>query len=129
MTKFISLQEDFLHALDRFREILGEEKSIIVRDAAIKRFEMVFDVAWKTTKAFLEENHNIACASPRMCVREAFRVGLVPYDTEWLQLTAERNYTAHTYREALAEHIYTKLPKALEMFEALAVAIRQEKAQ
>jgi len=55
MTKFQSLQEDFARALQRFEEILVEPKNDIVRDSAIKRFEMVFDLGWKTLKAFLEK--------------------------------------------------------------------------
>lgn len=128
MTKFTSLHEDFRHALDRFKEILREEKSATVRDAAIKRFELVFDLAWKTTKALLEENHNITCASPRMCFREAFKVGLLPYDEQWIALTSERNYTVHVYKEARAEQIYAKLPAALAEFDVLAAAIQRHKS-
>lgn len=45
MTKFESLIEDFGNALKRFEEILREEKTDIVRDSAIKRFEIVFDLS------------------------------------------------------------------------------------
>ena len=120
MTKFESLQEDFLKALGRLEEILKEKKTDIVRDSAIKRFELVFDLAWKTVKAFLEEEHNVACVSPRMCFREAFRVGLIPYDEYWIRMTSARNYTVHTYKEALAEKIYGELPHSFTTFKKLA---------
>ena len=48
MTKFESLLEDFLHIVERLEEILREQKIDIVRDSAIKRFELAFDLSWKT---------------------------------------------------------------------------------
>jgi nucleotidyltransferase substrate binding protein (TIGR01987 family) len=127
MSKLESLIKNFNNALKRFDEILREEKTDIVRDSAIKRFEIVFDLAWKTTKAFLEKYHNITCASPRNCLKEAFRLGLIEYDNYWLTLIADRNYTAHAYSEVLAEKIYADLPKALVFFQKLARTIAEEK--
>ena len=127
MTKFQSLSEDFRSALLRFEEILREKKTDIVRDSAIKRFEITFDLSWKTLKAFLEENHNITCVSPKTCFREAFRVGLIEHNVSWIKLADDRNYTAHIYRETLAERIYRKLPEALRTFQILTTAFTQEK--
>lgn len=120
MTKLESLQEDFKNALARLEEVLREPKTDIVRDSAIKRFEIVFDLAWKTLKAFLEEQHGIYCASPSNCFREAFRVGVIPYNEEWLGLVSDRNYTTHLYKEALAERIYKDLPAKLALLQQLA---------
>lgn len=123
MTKFQSLFEDFESALLRLEEVLKEKKTDYIRDAAIKRFEIVFDLAWKTLKAFLEQKHNISCVSPKTCFREAHRVGLIEYDVEWLKLADYRNYTAHTYREELAERVYQELPAALALFQKLHSAL------
>lgn len=128
MTKLQSLQEDFVSALLRFEEVLREKKTDVVRDSAIKRFEIAFDLAWKTAKAFLEEKHNIACVSPKTCFREAFRVGLLEYDEVWIRLADDRNYTAHTYREALAEKIYQEFPHALAEFQKLRAALVKDGA-
>lgn len=57
MTKFKSLQSDFEKAILRLAEVLKEIKTDIVRDSAIKRFEITFDLSWKAVKAFLEEYH------------------------------------------------------------------------
>ena len=125
MTKFLSLREDFYKALVRFEEVLKETKSDIVRDSAIKRFELVFELAWKTVKAYIEEEHNGACVSPRECFREAFRVGLIEYDQNWIGMTSTRNYAVHAYKQALAEKIYEDLPKALALFKKLAEAFKK----
>lgn len=125
MSKYESLYEDFGAALGRFEEVLRLEKTDVVRDSAIKRFELVFDLAWKTVKAYLEEEHNAPCASPRQCYREAFRVGVLDYDAFWISVTSESNYTAHAYSEVLAEKIYAGLPNSLAHFKKLSATLRK----
>lgn len=119
MTKFQSLIEDFEKSVLRLEEILKHEKNDIIRDSAIKRFEIAFELAWKTSKSFLEEMHTSTCVSPRTCFQELFRVGLIDYNDQWLRLLDDRNYTAHVYREVLAEKVYADLPNALQAFETL----------
>lgn len=82
-------------------------------------------MAWKTTKAFLEDYHSTKCVSPQSCFREAFRVGLIDYDDQWLQLAIARNLTVHVYKEELAEKVYAQLPKALEKFRELVRRIKK----
>lgn len=129
MTKFESVYEDFQNALMRFEEILREEKNDVVRDSAIKRYEFVFDLAWKTIKAFLEERHNTPCASPRNCFREAFRLELIDYDEFWIEMTSMRNYTVHAYSEMLAEKIYKDFPRALIAFQKLLKAVEKARQE
>lgn len=124
MSKFESLLLDFEKALKRFEDVLKEQKSEIVRDSAIKRFELVFDLAWKTIKEFLEEYHNIVCASPKTCLKEAFRQDVIPYNDYWLKISKDRNYTVHIYKEAFAEKIYSELPEALKCFQSLLAKIK-----
>ena len=125
-SKFSSLYEDFATAVDRLDEVLSLKKNDIVRDSAIKRFELCFELAWKSVKAYLEENHNATCVSPRTCFREAFRTGMIDYDEYWIRLTSTRNYTIHTYREAFAEKIYNELPAALNAFKKLLTVLKKE---
>lgn len=119
MSKLQSLLEDFGNAIKNLAEILVMEKNNVVRDAAIKRFEIVFELAWKTTKAFLEEHHNATCVSARTCFKEAFSKDLIKYDDFWVDVISTRNYTAHTYREKLAERVYNELPRVLKHFQEL----------
>lgn len=119
MTKLQSLLEDFKKATFRLEEVLSQEKNDFIRDSAIQRFEFVFDISWKTIKAFLEEYHNVTCTSPKTCFREAFHQGLIDYDEFWIDLADLRNKTTHTYKEELAEEVYNILPKALSYFQKL----------
>lgn len=127
MTKFESVWEDFQKALSRFEVILKENKTEIVCDSAIKRFELIFDLAWKAVKAFLEEYHNTTCVSPQTCFREAFSKGLIDYDDYWIEIAKLRNRTVHTYSEPLADEIYSTLPKVLTYFQKLAAALEKSK--
>jgi nucleotidyltransferase substrate binding protein (TIGR01987 family) len=73
VTKSQSLRADFVRAVTRLDEALALPKDPIVRDSAIQRFEISFELCWKFLKAYLEEQHNALCTSPRTCFRLAFR--------------------------------------------------------
>ncbi len=119
MEKFESLFKDYQKTLNRLREALNYKKTDIVRDSAIKRFELTFDVSWKLTKVFLEEQKGLQCRSPKDCFRAAFQQEIIDYDDYWIIMTNWRNETVHTYKEELAEKLYNEIPKALEKFEEL----------
>jgi len=100
-------------ALRTLEEVLGEPVSTISRDAAIQRFEYTVEVLWKSLQLFLREYEGVDCYSPKACLREAGRVGLLNQDdtVAALEMIDERNLTSHTYQEALAERIYRNLPR------------------
>jgi nucleotidyltransferase substrate binding protein (TIGR01987 family) len=119
MTKLDALKNQYQKAVKRLDEILKEEKSDIVRDSAIKRFEFTFDLSWKLLKTYLEEEKGVSCQSPKECFREAFRQGLIDYDEFWLKITDLRNQAVHTYGEKFAESLYRELPEILKYFQLL----------
>lgn len=108
----------FEKSLQRLEEVLKEEKTIINRDAAIKRFEFTFELAWKCLQKFLREEGTV-CRSPKECLKEAFKFGLVKDDPRWVEMLEDRNLTVHTYDEKTAEGIYNRLPKYLTIFDDL----------
>ena len=110
--------EDFGKAVKRLEEVLELKKTGVVRDSAIKRFELCFDLAWKSIKNY-SKIHGIECYSPRECFKVAFQLKLIEHDEGWLLMIDDRNLTAHLYKESEAEKIYEKLPKYLEMFKNL----------
>jgi len=119
-------------ALTMLDEALHLPFSIIVRDAAIQRFEYSFESTWKLLKGYLEVQEGIICNSPKGCFREALQTGLLSReDSETcLIMTDDRNLTSHTYLEALAERIYAQLPAYLAVMQSLAeqIAARIERA-
>lgn len=119
MTKGTALKKQYLKAVKSFDEILKKKKSDIIRDSAIKRFEICFDLSWKLIKAFLEDEKGVLCASPKDCFRQAYKLGLINYDELWLKMTNWRNEAVHTYSEKFADDLYQRLPKTLKLFQGL----------
>ena len=104
-----TLREEFSNALDRFSEVLEERKSEIVRDAAVKRFEFTYELAWKTLKAYLQST-GFDTNSPRATFQEAYKNNLLSDETPFLNMIAVRNPSSHEYGQEEVEDIYRQLP-------------------
>jgi len=117
MEKIKALTRDTQRALDTFKEILNEPFSIIVRDAAIQRFEYSFEAIWKLLKEYLNKKEGIICNSPKSCFREAFNVQILDEDEtiKALEMTDDRNLTSHAYIEKVAQKIFEKLEIYFEL--------------
>lgn len=118
-----NIAASFEKSIERLSEVLKEPKTAMMRDAAIKRFELTFELAWKTGKEFLGAQ-GIVCRSPRGCLEELFRLGALADDPQWLTMIEDRNQSVHTYNEELAEKIYGRLPEYLPLFQKLFQAIQ-----
>ncbi|MEW6102753.1 MAG: HI0074 family nucleotidyltransferase substrate-binding subunit [bacterium] len=112
------IYKDFEKAIKRLKEVLKLEKTEITRDSAIKRFELCFDLSWKSIKVFAKDQR-VECYSPRECFKIAFQLSLIDYDEAWLRMIDDRNLTAHLYKEEYADDVYSRLPKYLKMFKKL----------
>lgn len=108
----------FEKSLQRLKEVLKEEKTVVNRDSAIKRFEFTVELAWKCAQKFLREE-GIICRSPKECLKEAFKFGLVKDDPKWIEMLEDRNLTVHTYDERTAEEVFSRLPNYLEILNSL----------
>jgi len=117
MEKIKALTGDTKRALDTFKEIVNEPFSIIVRDAAIQRFEYSFEAIWKLLKEYLNKKEGIICNSPKSCFREAFNVQMLneAETIKALEMTDDRNLTSHAYIEKVAQKIYEKLSDHLKL--------------
>lgn len=102
---------DAARAFATLREIVDEPYSVIVRDAAIQRFEYSFEIFWKLIKEYLKTREGIVCNSPKSCFKEAFKTKLLTEEEtmEALQMTDDRNLTTHTYHEEVADEIYRSI--------------------
>ncbi len=116
MSKLPIILEQFENSLTQFGAVLAMEKNPIVRDSAIKRFEITLDLSWKAAKAFLKERKGEDCNFPKDCVRKAFQAGLIGYDDEWITLIDLRNNSTHIYNETFADDLFGKLPHAQKLF-------------
>jgi nucleotidyltransferase substrate binding protein (TIGR01987 family) len=103
--------KDTIRAISTLKEILNEPFSIIVRDAAIQRFEYTFEALWKFLKEYLREREGVTCYSPKSCFRETFSSGLLTEEetVRFLEMTDDRNMTSHTYKEEVSQILYEKI--------------------
>lgn len=111
-------KNDLAQAVSKLTEALSWEKSEVNRDAAILRFELSAELAWKSMRDNLKEQ-GIIVNSPVHAVREAFRTGLIEYEDMWVDLVRDRNVIAHTYNENRAEDLYAKLPEYVKLLNKL----------
>ena len=101
--------KDTIMALATLREIVNEPYTIIVRDAAIQRFEYTFEAFWKFIKEYLRIKEKIAANSPKQCFRELFIISVISEEenVKLLEMTDNRNMTSHTYNKDVANGIYS----------------------
>lgn len=119
--------KDALNALNTLEEILKQPFSIIVRDATIQRFEYTFEALWKFLKEYLKEREGIVSNSPKACFRETFSLGFITEEetVKFLEMTDRRNDTSHTYKEEVAQIIYSKVPEYFSEMKSLLQKFQQ----
>lgn len=127
MEKLNLLKRDASRALDTLTEILEQPRSVIVRDAAIQRFEYTFEVTWKLAKEHLRVQEGIICTSPKACFRKSFEAGLLDEAATLLALkmTDDRNRTVHTYHEGVADAIFHRLPRYRDLIKEFLDALEK----
>jgi len=106
--------ENFKKAVERLSEGLSElegNKSSVVRDGVIQRFEFTTELAWKATREYLMDQGFVDINSPKAVMKEAFSFGLISDDTIWIQILNDRNLTSHIYKEELADEICSRIIK------------------
>lgn len=99
-------------AMQRFEEAMAiENPSSLERDAGIQRFEFTFEALWKAARSFLYELEGFDVGSPKGVVRACREVGVLDEEQTVcaLQMADDRNLTVHTYNEALAVEIHSRL--------------------
>ena len=110
--------DDFKKAIKGLEKALSLEKTEFIRDSATKRFDLCFDLTWKSIKNYAKEN-GIECYSPKECFKAGFQLRLINKEKEWLEMIEDRNLSAHLYKEEQAEKLYSKLSEYLILFKEL----------
>ena len=72
--------------------------SQLEKEGAIQRFEVAFELAWKTMKDALEaDGVVITPLTPRNVIKEAFAARLIDDAQVWIDMMLHRNLLSHTY--------------------------------
>lgn len=98
-------QAYFMKALVRLQEALAEPESSFVRDSIVKRFEMAFEMAWKTMFRFLVDKGERIAPKAWDVLPVAFESLLIEDAALWDRMRQYRNDTSHEYNEAKAVEI------------------------
>ncbi len=117
-----SLTKDFEDILQRWKVVLDQPESDIVRDSAILRFELTFEVAWKLVQV-LGREQGFEVNSPRQAFQQAFTLGWISNEEIWFDIIRARNTAVHVYRQEYAETLYRELPRYYQAFAELRDAI------
>jgi nucleotidyltransferase substrate binding protein (TIGR01987 family) len=117
-------------ALTTLQEVLAETNpTVIVRDAAIQRFEYTFEAVWKAGQEFLRSHEGLDAGSPKGTVRGLFQTGFLNARQAELRLKMvdDRNLTSHTYSEGLSEQIFKELPKYAALMQSCLSMIKKSR--
>lgn len=111
---------EFEKALKALREALAEQKTSIVRDASIQRFEFCVELAWKASKKML----GTSTSAPKIVIREMAQAGLIQDPQVWFDFLEARNLSSHTYKEEMAEKVYAVAKAFLPQGQALLIKLK-----
>lgn len=112
--------EHFQKALVRLKEALAEDESSFVRDSIIKRFEVTFEMAWKTMFRYLTDKGERIAPKAWDVIPVAFESLLISDAGLWDKMRAYRNDTSHEYNEARAIELSAYIRShAMPAFDAL----------
>lgn len=120
-----ALKKDFEDILSRWGQVLDQPESDLVRDSAILRFELTFEVAWKLVQ-FLAREQGYEVNSPRQAFQRAFTMGWITDEEVWADIVKARNTAVRVYRQEYARVLYLKLKGFYEAFKQMQDALLQE---
>ncbi len=94
-------RDSFERAFGLLREVCERGVDTLTQleqEGAIQRFEMTFELAWKTMRDLLiHEGVVLEQATPRSVIKEAAAAGLLADAELWIDMMLHRNRLSHTY--------------------------------
>lgn len=94
-----------------------------IRDSVIKRFEYSMDSFWKYLREYVEKEHNVilVVVSPNSVFRSCLTINLIDqieFD-KLILMVQDRNLTAHTYNEYLAQAISQRVESYYSLMDSI----------
>lgn len=110
MKRFEERKLDFINAAERLKEALQEEKSDLIIDGVLHRYEFTFELAWKTLKDYLEYlGITVTTGSPREIIKESFAHNIIFDGEVWINMMLARNSLSHLYDEEASRQVYNEI--------------------
>lgn len=95
-------------AIQKLNDGIISTKDELDKDGVIQRFEFTFELLWKTIKVFFDDK-GILCKSPKDCLQQAFKYGLITDEELFLKMLNDRNKTSHLYVQSASEEIFVNI--------------------
>jgi nucleotidyltransferase substrate binding protein (TIGR01987 family) len=83
----------------------------IVREGFVQRFEIAFDLAWKTAKDYMEFEGIQLQSTPRAVIKEAFASNIISDGQVFIDMLETRNLMSHRYDEETFNAAFVKIKK------------------
>jgi len=126
--KFTVLLGQLVQITAQLREVLAMEPSQVVMDSAVLRFELMYEVLWKTLQAHATWQGKLVQA-PREALKHGHRAGLLAgWDTAE-EMLGDRNLLIHTYDLEAARRVYSRLPGYLAFCQQVSAALQQQQTE
>jgi len=107
----------FESMLNIFRESIVTNATLTERTAAIKNFELTFELSWRAMKRFLEFREGERLLSTTAVIKKGFSYGIILNENDWLELIQLRNKAVHAYGEIIAINVFDSLPSTIKIFD------------
>ncbi len=86
-----------------------DDKTETNQTAIIHAYEYTFELWWRTVQKYLEYIGSVQDYGPSATIKNAFQYGLIDDGQTWMDMLRDRNLTSHTYKEDIANEIYTRI--------------------
>jgi nucleotidyltransferase substrate binding protein (TIGR01987 family) len=116
----------FENMLKVFKDSVVKDPSITERTAAIKNFELTYELGRNAMKRVLEFREGESLPSTTSVIKKAFSYGLISEEKDWLEIIQLRNKAVHTYGEVLAASVFEKLQSVIKTFESCLQNIKSD---
>lgn len=101
--------------------------SVLEKDGVIKRFEITFELAWKTLQDILYDRGYTDVKGPKPVIKKSFEDGIIKDGQAWIDMLNDRNHSAHLYDEDTARDIFSNIQiKYLELLTALKIKLLKD---
>ena len=84
----------------------GSEKDI---GAIINAYQYTFELLWKTLQKYMQQLEMLDELGPGNVIRTAFQYNIIDNGSIYMSMLKNRNLITHTYKEDVAEEIYTRI--------------------
>lgn len=87
----------------------NDDKTEISKAAIIHAYEYTFELWWKMVQKYLEYVGSVQDYGPNATIKNAFQYNIISDGQIWMDMLRDRNLTTHTYKEDVAEEIYSRI--------------------